>query len=317
MSSPNFRSSSPRGSSRGGLPPFGVVLGVIAAVLVVFVVIRLAWGDGPSEALPPPDIEESPTATDGTGGGTNPEPVSGQSGQQGGTPVPQVDEDGLSPQLDKIQRWGLPVYCGGGNEDLVALTFDDGPGPFTEKTLEYLEQQQVPATFFLVGKLFTTTVNEKLARLEMKQGEVANHSFSHFGLAGESTDTLIAEIDRSQRTLEEVTDTTLLYFRPPWGSRDAASDRHVAELGMITVIWSLDSTDSVTGSNADDIVQAIDEGLSAGDIVLMHENRGTTQAALPEILSIMRERGLTPVTLSELLTRDPPTRQQVKTAECS
>lgn len=309
MASQRFSASS--GRTPRGRPPFVVILGAIASILIVFVVIRLAWGEDLPDPPPPPDLEGTTEQTD--------PPIEVPATGPSAAPGPRADapEEGLSPQLAKIQRWGLPIYCGGGNEPIVALTFDDGPGPFTAKTLQYLKQQRIPATFFVVGKLFTTSTNEKLARQETRQGEVANHSFSHFGLAGESTSTLVAEIDRPQRTIEKVTDMSPLFFRPPWGSHDAASDRHVAGLGMITVIWSLESRDSQTGTNAEEIVEAIDAGLSAGDIVLLHENRGTTQAALPQIIEIMRERGLTAVTLSELLTRDPPTRKQVKNADCS
>ena len=288
------------------------MLGVIALIVAVVIVIRVAWGSGVPQADHPPVPSLAAAApTDGSDEGEG--QVEAPAGPSGGEPA----EDGaLSPQLEKIQRWGLPVYCAAGTKPLVALTFDDGPGAFTPKTLNYLKQQHIPATFFVVGKLFTSSTNEKLAVEEARFGEVASHSQDHIGLAGASASTLVEQIDRPERTLEKITGIAPLFFRPPLGSHDAASDRHVADLGMITVIWSLESTDSLAGMNADDIVHAVDKGLSAGDIVLMHENRGTTQTALPQIVEIMRERGLTPVTLSELLTQDPPTRQQVKNGDC-
>ena len=52
--------------------------------------------------------------------------------------------------------------------------------------------------------------------------------------------------------------------------------------------------------------------VAACAIVLMHENRGTTRNALPAILQGLTDKGLQPVTLSTLLTQDPPTKQQLR-----
>src|SRR4051812_15817117 len=48
-------------------------------------------------------------------------------------------------------RRGEPVYCGGGHANVVALTFDDGPGPYTEQLVSLLRAAGAHATFFLVG----------------------------------------------------------------------------------------------------------------------------------------------------------------------
>jgi peptidoglycan/xylan/chitin deacetylase (PgdA/CDA1 family) len=81
-------------------------------------------------------------------------------------------------------------------------------------------------------------------------------------------------------------------------------------------MWSLDSLDSAVGTNSADILKTLEKGLSPGDIVLMHENRGTTRTALPEIIQMVQAKGLTPVTLSQLLTQDPPPHAQLKAGTC-
>jgi peptidoglycan/xylan/chitin deacetylase (PgdA/CDA1 family) len=104
-------------------------------------------------------------------------------------------------------------------------------------------------------------------------------------------------------------------FRPPLGAHDARARDYVRSLDMLTVMWSLESGDS-QGNNAVKIYRAVRDGLSAGDIVLLHENRGTTQEALPRILDLIERRGLRTVTVSELLTLDPPTARQLRQRTC-
>src|SRR4051812_47060013 len=53
--------------------------------------------------------------------------------------------------IDAARSRGEPIYCGGGRGNAVALTFDDGPGPFTERLLGLLREADAHATFFLVG----------------------------------------------------------------------------------------------------------------------------------------------------------------------
>ena len=59
------------------------------------------------------------------------------------------------------------------------------------------------------------------------------------------------------------------------------------------------------------IVQTVRKGLSPGGIIVLHDNRSTTENALPKILAMIKDRGLTPVTVPELLSQDPPTSGQL------
>jgi peptidoglycan/xylan/chitin deacetylase (PgdA/CDA1 family) len=71
------------------------------------------------------------------------------------------------------------------------------------------------------------------------------------------------------------------------------------------------------GATARQIVQTVRKGLSPGDIIILHDNRSTTETALPKIIAMINERGLTPVTVPELLAQDPPTRGQLRHHTCN
>ncbi len=126
---------------------------------------------------------------------------------------------------------------------------------------------------------------------------------------------LDAEIGRTRRVASSDAGEPVFLFRPPLGQHDQAVDAYLRSQGMIDVLWSLDSEDS-QGANAFQIYRNVRDHLSAGDIVLLHENRGTTQAALPRILELIRKRGLQTVTVPQLLTMDPPSNEQLRSHAC-
>ena len=142
-----------------------------------------------------------------------------------------------------------------------------------------------------------------------------DHTWDHVMMTGRSQASFDGEIGRTRRAVERVTHRPVNLFRPPYGRHDAALDAYVRQQGMLEILWTIDSADS-QGANADRIYRTVRKTLSAGDIVLLHDNRGTTESALPRILDLIAKRGLTPVTVPELLTQDPPTDRQVRQHTC-
>lgn len=281
-------------------------IGAIVLVVAIVLVRLLTQGDATTSiALPPPVSTAPDAATQSVDPAT-----------QAPSPRPKPMQTALPPELQGILDEGLPVYCGAGTLPLVALTFDDGPGVLSHETIDVLRERGATATFFLVGKFMKDPTQIAIAQDEASTFEIGNHSQSHFGLAGASSSTLKSEIVKPQRLITKGAGVEPLFFRPPWGSRDDALHAYLQEQGMIEVMWSLDSTDSAVGTNTEDILKILDENLAAGDIVLLHENRGTTRNAVPQILDMLTEKGLTPVTVSELLIQDPPSRQQLKQGTC-
>lgn len=241
----------------------------------------------------------------------------------GGAPSAERPDPALAPAVSDsakaaVQRFvdlGLPIWCGAGNEPVVALTFDDGPGPYTADTIRMLKEAGARATFFVVGaKLVDEWI--PLQRL-LEVGTIANHTATHTPLAGASTEALVREIDDTNAMLESEAGTEVRLFRPPLGSRDDALEAHLAGLGMLEIMWTFDSEDSQSGATPEQVMENLERELRPGAIVLFHENRGPTYHQLPQILELVRERGLRPVTVPELLAIDPPTERQVRTGDCA
>lgn len=214
--------------------------------------------------------------------------------------------------VETFIRRGLPLYCGGPRRRLVALTFDDGPGPATSETLDLLRRSGESATFFLVGENLREW--PQLTRAEAALGAVGDHTWTHPFLTRLPAAPMRREISSTQLALRRATRAPILLFRPPYGFHDAAVDTEVRRLGMLEVLWSLDSRDSYPppGATAAQIVETMRTSLRPGSIVLLHENLPETERALPSVLDVLRRDHLRSVSIPQLLALDPPTPAQVR-----
>jgi peptidoglycan/xylan/chitin deacetylase (PgdA/CDA1 family) len=199
------------------------------------------------------------------------------------------------------------VKSGGSKGNELALTFDDGPGPYTQQLVATLNRLHVQATFFAIGeeeRYFSAGTS-----LELRSGDVVgDHTETHPMLAS------LSEHDQREELVEQIARIELLggprpiLFRPPYGSFNATTFRLLHQLHLLMVLWSTDTDDyQLPGVPA--IVQSALAGAHPGAIILMHDaggDRSETIAALPEIVKGLRKRGLHPVTIPRLMLDDPP-----------
>ena len=175
---------------------------------------------------------------------------------------------------------------------VIALTFDDGPGPFTPQVLSVLERFHVPATFFEVG--------EDVARYPQYSKMVAaagypveDHTWSHPDLSMLSASVVDSQIDMTQAEIRDVTGTTPECVRPPYDAWSAGVLSEIASRGLTTMSYSIDPKDWTLPG-----VQAIADrvvGAAFPDAVVdMHDaggDRSQTVAALPQIITRLRAMG--------------------------
>ena len=203
------------------------------------------------------------------------------------------------------------VRTGGGRGRDVALTFDDGPGPYTPGVLNVLEQHHVPATFFAIGKM-ERYFSPSTAR-ELRDGDVVgDHTETHPAMAQLSAHEQHEQLFEQLARIELLGGPRPRLFRPPYGSFDATTLRELHTLGLLMVLWSVDTGDYLQPGAAA-IVHRVLAGAHPGAIFLMHDGGGIrtqTIAALPRIIRALRARGLRPVTVPQLLLDDPPPRGQ-------
>jgi peptidoglycan-N-acetylglucosamine deacetylase len=224
-------------------------------------------------------------------------------------PSPRPRSARLQPALQRLIAAGRPVYCGGAHGNEVALTFDDGPGPYTPIALRILRRVHDHATFFVMGKRLVR--RPSLVREELRVGDVGDHTWTHRDLTLLPPADARREIARTARALRKLTGHRVVFFRPPYGARNRRVDAIARRLGLLEVIWSVDTRDS-EGAVPAQIAAAI-EHAPPGAIILMHENRGQTLKGLhwEHALRALRARHLRAVSLTQLLVTDPPSRAQL------
>jgi peptidoglycan/xylan/chitin deacetylase (PgdA/CDA1 family) len=191
----------------------------------------------------------------------------------------------------------------------VAITIDDGPDPeITPQVLSILARHRARATFFCIGdrvQQFPQIVRECLS-----QGHtVENHSYRHanyFSLLGIGA--LHAEVARAQRSIESVGGVAPRFFRAPAGLRSPLLDPVLQRMGLQLASWTRRGFDTVN-SDASTVLSRLTRGLSAGDILLLHDGHAARTSAggavvlevLPALLTAIERRGLRTVTLREAL----------------
>lgn len=212
--------------------------------------------------------------------------------------------------VGRFARGKRPIYCGGRSRKWVALTFDDGPGPYTTHVLALLHKHKVPATFFDVGRNVKHWPR-RVARERNRHAAIGNHSWTHPVLPSLSAARQRDELGDTSRAIARISGQPVRLFRPPYEEHDATTDRISRGLGMATILWNVDSRDSL-GANSKVIARRVKRGLTPGAIILMHENHGQTVRALRyTILPALRRSGMTPVTVPQMLAGNPPTSAQL------
>jgi len=280
--------------------------------LMAFAIVALAitsFRPGAARA----DRAAGQAADSGTGGGKTTLTIGPRSGSGIGSEGSGAE---AGATLQRLIDAGQPIYCGGGTRPLVALTFDDGPGPDTPETIAALKAAGMTATFFEVGKLLGEPMFDGIPKAAARFGAIGDHTWDHISMLGLSATELDAEIGRTRRVLQQLTGQHVFMFRPPLGQHDTTVDAYVRSAGMLQIMWTIDSGDSM-GANDDQIYRTIRAHLSPGDIVLLHENRGTTQNALPRIIQLIQRKGYRTVTVPQLLTMDPPSPEQLRHHTCA
>jgi peptidoglycan/xylan/chitin deacetylase (PgdA/CDA1 family) len=270
----------------------------IAALLLVLSLAgcsSVAAGHATSE----PNTSVHPTTTVGSTGTSPPAPST--------TFAPKVHT--CPPAPYGAQRHA-PSIKGGGKT--VALTFDDGPGPSTGAILAILLHYKVRATFFDIGAHEARL--PKLVTEESRDGFlVGSHTWSHPYLTKLSPASQAAQLDKTSKEQEELTDSSPCVFRPPFGRYNAATLVLARKRHMSVWLWSDDTQDwKADGSGSSYWVnRIIHRAESIGitqkhPVVIMHNEAIAVPAlvsALPAIIHFFKAHGYAFV---DLLGRSGP-----------
>jgi peptidoglycan/xylan/chitin deacetylase (PgdA/CDA1 family) len=180
----------------------------------------------------------------------------------------------------------------------VALTFDDGPGPYTGRLLDLLKEGRARATFFTVGSN-ATAQPALLRRMSVEGHLVGNHTWAHRDLSKQGSSKITETIAKTGDAVSAIIGQTPKLVRPPYGAVSQQVGNVAREMGLALVTWDVDAKDQ-DGDKAKDIADRTVREAHPGAIILMHDIHRETVDAVPDILKRLRGKGYSLVTVPEL-----------------
>lgn len=191
----------------------------------------------------------------------------------------------------------------------IYLTFDAGyENGYTEKILDILKEEKVPAAFFLVGHYLEENP-DLIKRMEQEGHLIGNHTMHHPDMSE------IAEKEDFVRELQELEDvyraitgnTMKKVYRPPQGKYSEANLKHAAELGYTTFFWSLAYVDWYENEqpSREEALNLLNRRIHPGAVVLLHSTSKTNSEILQELIQGWKGEGYVFRSLEELTEKEP------------
>lgn len=191
----------------------------------------------------------------------------------------------------------------------IALTFDDGPGPQTQKFLDLLDIYQIKATFFMLSE--QVGYKKATAKLVVDRGhEAASHTTSHKNYAQvakaksipEAKAELVADMKASRKTIEAATGSNLKILRMPHGIDRPWIKEAAKETGFILVNWTYGA--DWLSTPEDQLERSYVKAIEPGAIFLFHDGGSKRDKSLKlteAVIKAAQEQGYQIVTVGELL----------------
>jgi len=216
--------------------------------------------------------------------------------QEGAPPIGNAGKD----QLKAYDA----AYIGDTSRKVLYLTFDAGyENGSTEKILDVLKEQQIPAAFFLVGNYLEK--NADLVRRMVAEGHiVGNHTMHHYDMSKLNTmDAFSKELTDLEKLYKETTGQEMpKFYRPPQGIYSEENLKLAQELGYKTVFWSLAYVDwnNDAQPSKEEAFRKLLPRTHPGAVVLLHSTSKTNAEILEELIGEWKEEGYTFGTVEEL-----------------
>jgi peptidoglycan-N-acetylglucosamine deacetylase len=219
--------------------------------------------------------------------------------------VPELDVGFAlaKPIMAELARHGRCVSHGSRDRAEIALTFDDGPHPaFTGQVLDILSRYGTPATFFCIG-LNAHGMQSQVSHIADLGHQIGNHTWSHPYLPDLSRSGLREQVGMTSDAIAAVTGQAPTLLRPPYGSLTPEVLEWCDGLDETIVMWDVEAEDwAMPGPEA--VADRVLEKTRPGSVVLLHDgggDRSQTVQALPAIIEGCLERGLSFVTVQDML----------------
>jgi peptidoglycan/xylan/chitin deacetylase (PgdA/CDA1 family) len=187
----------------------------------------------------------------------------------------------------------------------VALTFDDGPGPYTDRLLKILADNDAKSTFFLIGN--KVAANPAGAKRVADAGmEVGNHTWEHPNMTTIPPEDIPSQLSKASDAIRAATGQTPKLFRTAGGLINDNVLAAAKEQGLADINWDVIPFDWMNDSNTAATTYMLKTQIKPGSVVLFHDTYSSTVDVVDQFAPVLRANGYHLVTVSQLLgPREP------------
>jgi len=187
----------------------------------------------------------------------------------------------------------------------VALTFDDGPGPFDARLLQILKDNDAKATFFLIGN--KVAANPAGAKAIADAGmEIGSHTWEHPNMTTIPTEDIAAQFTKANDAINAATGRTPVIYRPAGGLSDPVVRQAAGQAGLAEILWDVIPFDWANDSNTAATRYMLMTYIKPGSVVLLHSTYSSTVDLVYQFIPVLKANGYRMVTVSELLGSRAP-----------
>lgn len=181
----------------------------------------------------------------------------------------------------------------------IAITFDDGPGKRTGELLDFLKENDIKVTFFLLGNRMSS--KRSIIQRQIAEGhEVGYHSYSHDYQPNLSSAQLKSDFKKANDMMKSFTGEGFTLWRSPYGGYN---QRVLDCIPLPHILWSVDTRDWDT-LNATKVYNSIKNNAKDGAIILLHDIHSTTVTGAMRALKELKNGDYEFLTVTELLSRN-------------
>lgn len=182
----------------------------------------------------------------------------------------------------------------------VALTFDDGPSPYTDRLLQVLKDNDAKATFFEIGN--KVAANPAGAKRVVDAGmELGSHTWEHPNMTTIPPEDIAAQFSRANDAIVAATGRKPALYRPAGGLSNPAVRQAAGNFGLAEILWDVIPFDWANDSNTAATRQVLMAQIKPGSVVLFHDTYSSTVDLVYQFIPVLKANGYRLVTVSELL----------------
>ncbi|RFD24339.1 carbohydrate degradation protein [Mycobacterium uberis] len=182
----------------------------------------------------------------------------------------------------------------------VALTFDDGPGPYTDRLVQILKKNDAKATFFLIGN--KVAANQAGAKRIADAGmEIGSHTWEHPNMTTVPLEDIADQFSKANDAITAATGRVPTLWRPAGGLSNDVVRQVAGRYGQAEILWDIIPFDWVNDFNTAATRYMLMTRIKPSSVVLFHDTYSSTVDLVYQFIPVLKANGYRLVTVTELL----------------